>query len=147
MEIYGKLFQKSVPEELYRKDGTAVTNKDGVMVKMTFVIQKKTSGKKEKFVELQTYDRSLMNFIEDTSLGTPLRIRFDLESREWNGRWFTSATALEAEFYTSEKNPEMYLRDSSSRMTKREAEVDALYPSREKFSKETLADDDTDLPF
>jgi hypothetical protein len=69
------------------------------MVKMTFILKKKTSTDTPKFVALDTFNEDVIRIITDTAPDTVLKVVFDIESREYQGRWFTSANAYEVEKY------------------------------------------------
>lgn len=97
MNITGKLVKVLSRDVIKRKDGTTVTDRNGrTMEKMEFLIQLPSSNK-EKFLKLETIQTPLMTFIQDTKSGTELDITLLVESREWQGKWFTSATAINAE--------------------------------------------------
>ena len=89
MEVTGLLKSKGEVETLTKKDGSQVIGKNGVMQKMGFVIHQ--AGQYGKDVWLETFSAPVMQFLADTSLETELVCKVDIESREYNGRWFTSA--------------------------------------------------------
>ena len=89
MEVTGLLKSKGEIETLTKKDGSAVIGKNGVMQKMGFVIHQ--AGQYGKDVWLETFSAPVMQFLADTSLETALTCKIDIESREYNSRWFTSA--------------------------------------------------------
>ena len=89
MEVTGLLKSKSEIETLTKKDGTPVIGKNGVMTKMGFLIQQ--AGQYGKPIWLETFSAPVMQFLGDTNIDTELTCKIDVESREYNGRYFTSA--------------------------------------------------------
>ena len=85
----GKLIHKDVQR------GTSKAGKN--WTKMTFVIDCTTDIKYPKRVAFDTFKGDVIEFIEDTSIGTDLSVDFDVESREWEGRWFPNINAIRAE--------------------------------------------------
>jgi len=89
MELKGKFVKVLSRSEIKRKDGTVVVNRSGqVLEKMEFLVQVPSS--KETFLKVETISNIVMGFISDTSAGTALTLDVYPESREWQGKWFTS---------------------------------------------------------
>jgi hypothetical protein len=88
MEVTGLLKVKGEIETLTKKDGSAVIGKNGVMQKMMFVIHQ--AGQYGKDLCLETFSAPVMQFLADTKLDTELTCKVDLESREYQGRYYTS---------------------------------------------------------
>lgn len=65
--------------------------------KMTFVVDMTTDPKYPKHVAFDTFKGNIIEFIQDTDLGTPIMVEYDVESREWQGRWFSNVNASHAE--------------------------------------------------
>jgi len=65
--------------------------------KMTFVVDMTTDPKYPKYVAFDTFKGNIIEFIQDTDLGTPIMVEYDVESREWQGRWFSNVNASHAE--------------------------------------------------
>lgn len=89
MEITGEV-KKKLPIE------SGVSKAGKQWQKLIFVLQKKGT-KFEQEVALEVMNADVIQFINDTSLGTLLKCQIDVTSREYNGRYFTSATAWKAE--------------------------------------------------
>lgn len=83
MEFHGKLTQKF--------DAITVETKNGPKPKMTFIIQQ--PGQYGKKLAFDTFNAAAISFISDTKIGSELKVVGDVESREFNGRWYTNATA------------------------------------------------------
>lgn len=97
MEVKGRFVKVISREQIKRKDGTLVVDKGGrVMEKMVFLLQLPSSNK-EKFLAIETINTVLMNYISDTRSGTEVVVQCLAESREWQGRWFTSVVATDVQ--------------------------------------------------
>ena len=96
MQVTGKLIQKVSSGVVTRKDGSQVNKKDGSpLVKTEFVLQKQ--GKFPKQVKLDSFNADVIRMIADTDLETVLVCDVDLESREYNGRWYTTVNTFRVE--------------------------------------------------
>lgn len=127
MQVTGKLIKKLESGIVKRKTGEEVRKKDGSpLVKTEFVLQKQ--GKFPKQVKLDSFNADVIRFIEDTSIDTVLMCDVDLESREYNGRWYTTINAFKVE------------KDNSS---------DLVVNSKDLSNYEEVpaSDDADDLPF
>lgn len=121
MEVIGKLSQKFEPTG-------GVSNSTGKeWRKMEFLIDKK--GKMPSVLMLSTFSDQVINFIQDTSIGTELLCAIDVSSREWKGRYFTEARCFKVETHRNESSD--------------------YYPQKEKAKVEEnfQTAEDTDLPF
>ena len=94
MEIKGKLAQKFAAT-----GGVGKTGKQ--WNKIEFLLEKK--GKFPSKVLLIAFDSIVIGFIEDTSIGTELLCTIDVESREWQGRYFTDCKCYKVETYRDNK--------------------------------------------
>lgn len=65
--------------------------------KMTFVIDVTSDPKYPKYVAFDTFKGNIIEFIQDTDIGTPIDVEYDVESREWQGRWFSNVNASRVE--------------------------------------------------
>ena len=101
MEIKGKLAQKFAAT-----GGVGKTGKQ--WNKIEFLLEKK--GKFPSKVLLIAFDSIVIGFIEDTSIGTELLCTIDVESREWQGRYFTDCKCYKVETYRDNGN-EIYEKD------------------------------------
>lgn len=96
MEVIGKLSQKFEPTG-------GVSNSTGKeWKKMEFLIEKK--GKMPSVLMLSTFSDQVINFIQDTSIGTELLCAIDVSSREWKGRYFTEARCFKVETHRNESS-------------------------------------------
>ena len=118
-EEVGKLTQKFAPVSGTNNEGREWT-------KLTFVIVC-PSGKTQRKVAFDTFNQELIQFITDTSIETVLKVRYEVSSREFNGKWYTNVTAFGAEVVKDLGNDVIKARNST------------VIPIAE--------DGDTDLPF
>jgi len=85
MEIKGKVIE--VLPELTGE------GKNGTWTKRAFIIE--TDGQYPKKVQIGAFgDKMAIEFIK---IGNVLSIHFDLESKEFNGRWYTEVKAFKLE--------------------------------------------------
>lgn len=89
MELTGKLIEK-----LELKSGTSQTGKQ--WQKLQFVLQEK-SVKFPNKIACMTFNTDVIQFINDTTIGTDVTIAFQPKSREYNGSWYTDIQVFSAE--------------------------------------------------
>ena len=65
--------------------------------KMTFVIDATEDPKYPKIIAFDTFRGESIELINDTSDGSNLKVEFAVESREWNGKYFSNINAFAAE--------------------------------------------------
>lgn len=80
MELKGKLAHVLEPQTITKKDGNTMT-KRGIVVE--------TDGQYKKLVAFTIINQN----IQIPNIGTEVLVKYDLSSREYNGRWYTEATA------------------------------------------------------
>lgn len=85
MEIEGKLLQLLPVQD--------IKSQKGVMRKMEFVVEIESKFPKKVCFELWNDKIDLMN----ANPGNKLKVYFDVDSREYNGKWYTKATAWKVE--------------------------------------------------
>lgn len=81
MEISAKLFKVYPPE--------TGEGKNGQWKKQSFVVE--TADQFPKKICFEVWNDKVM--LGQIAEGTPVKVFFDPESREWQGRWFTSLRA------------------------------------------------------
>lgn len=82
LEIKGSIVQICTVSETEKKDGS------GVFRQQVFVIQ--TDGQyPKKIAFLIKKEEMLESFEKYNSEGQEVLVKFNAESREWNGKWFT----------------------------------------------------------
>ena len=81
MEISAKLYKVLPPE--------SIDTKNGPLKKQLFVVETQDQYPKKICFEVLN-DKIAFGQISE---GTPVKVFFDPESREWQGRWFTSLRA------------------------------------------------------
>lgn len=82
MEITGKLIKKLEP--------ISGEGKNGTWTKQTFVIE--TEGQYPKQIAFDCFNDKC-ELIRNRIIGEQLTVKFDLESREYNGKYFTNVNA------------------------------------------------------
>ena len=98
MDAVGKLIE--VSEVASGQSSTGNT-----WMKIGFAIQVKEKNiKKPKQLYFDSFANEVIEFISNTSVGTILRITYDVSSRKWNDRWFTGATAYSVEVLKENDN-------------------------------------------
>lgn len=121
MEVIGKLSQKFEPTGGI----SAATGKN--WRKMEFLIEKK--GKFPSVLMLSTFSDQVINFIEETKIGTELSCSIDVSSREWKGRYFTEARCFKVETHRNE-NTDYYPQKEKAKVEEnfqsQESEMDLL---------------------
>lgn len=89
MELVGKVFLKSPIEEGVSKAGRA-------WKKRFYIVE--TQDQYPRKVAFTVFGEDRVNEMENRiSEGMMVRVSFDLESREYNGRWYTDASAWRIE--------------------------------------------------
>ena len=83
MELQGKLIQKL---DLQTGEG-----KNGTWSKRSIVIE--TSGDYPKKVCVDVFKDDALQMIEGLQIGCQLTCALNIESREYNGKWYTNVTA------------------------------------------------------
>lgn len=81
MEVKGKLIEVTIPEI-----GTSKNGKD--WIKSLAIIE--TDGQYPKKIAVELGKEELINKVAELKLGSEVTIKVNIESREFNGRWFTS---------------------------------------------------------
>jgi hypothetical protein len=64
--------------------------------KLTFIVEE-TEGQYPKTIAFETMKKELIEKIEQIPAGAIMNVHFDLSSREYNGRYYTSATCWKFE--------------------------------------------------
>lgn len=91
----GRLISKKV------ETGTSKTGKQ--WNKMTFVIDCTTDPKYPNKVAFDSFKGQVIEFIHDTTDGTTISVDFDVQSREWQGKWFSNINAIGVEVVRQEE--------------------------------------------
>lgn len=89
MEVIGKLSQKLPMESGVSKAGKQWS-------KMGFIIQ--LESKFPKSLKIDVFNnQEMMQFINDTSIDSVLKCDINLDSKEYNGKWYHNITLWKAE--------------------------------------------------
>jgi len=127
---------QEVGKLIYKSEVIGGTSKAGKpWQKIEFVIQVK-GVKYPRKVKFDSLQQSVIGFVNDTSMDTDLRVEYSVESREYNGKWYTNANAFSVETYR-EDNPMLDHKGV--------AVADAFYGKNEKDNSFEPQEDD--LPF
>jgi len=91
MQVEGKLVKKIPFEQQKKKDGELICRKNGdPFLKGGMVVLQK--GEYPKEVCLEFFREDVASFVSDTTIDTEVIADVNIESREWQGRYFTSAS-------------------------------------------------------
>lgn len=91
MQVEGRLKKVFPFEAVKKKDGTnVITSKGSEFFKGGFVLQQKGQYGKEIFLDVIKED--VHQFVSNTDLETELIADINVDSREFQGRYFTSAS-------------------------------------------------------
>jgi hypothetical protein len=129
MDISGKLFQV-LPEQ-------SGEGKNGRWVKCDFVIDL-PNEKYPKKVCITAWSEQVET-VKNLSVGTDLKVSFDISSREYNGRWYTDVKAWKIEVLGGGSQPSN--NNNYSNRSTASAEPAANLGSNERYVSED------DLPF
>jgi len=125
MEVSGKIAQL-----LALQQGTG---KNGVWKKQEFIVE--TSGEYPKKICFSLWGDK----IDQSPLkeGTPVKVSFDIESREYNGKWYTDAKAWKVEGAGAGESSNAASADSNA--------ADAFNNANASFNMSSA--EENDLPF
>jgi hypothetical protein len=87
---------KAKAKSYYKVRGVLITHRMVNDTLMEFIIRK-GSGKKEVFFALKTFNDAVIRTITNSPHKTRFAIKFKVESKEWQGRWYTTLWAHEIE--------------------------------------------------
>jgi len=118
MEIEGKLIQLLPIQN--------ITSQKGPMKKLEFVIE--IEAKFSRKICFSLWNDKIDLFTAKT--GENIKVYFDLDSREYNGRWYTEAKAWKVENLAvtaiKENIPDVLKEDFSTTFTSQKEEIDDL---------------------
>jgi hypothetical protein len=78
------------PEQVKKKDGTVVMNKKNVAMIKSVIVGNYMDGEYQKSVAFECLEQTATT-ASSIPVGTTLDVNFNIESREWEGRYFTAA--------------------------------------------------------
>ncbi len=87
---------KAKAKSMYKVRGVLITHRMVTDTLMEFIIRK-GAGKKEVSFALKTFNDSIIRTIEKSSAKARFSIKFKVESKEWQGKWYTTLWAHEIE--------------------------------------------------
>lgn len=90
LQLKVTVLKATKPEQSKKKDGTFVLNKSGIAMTKSFLTCSYQDGNYSKNVTFECIDKTA-----DTAfsfpIGTTMDVTFNIESREWEGKFFTTA--------------------------------------------------------
>lgn len=86
---------------LFKKVDSGTSKAGKPWQKMTFVIET-NDPKYPKKIAFDSFKGDVMELVQDTTDGTNLRVEYNVESREWNGKWFSNINAWSVEVVREE---------------------------------------------
>ena len=90
LQLKVTVLKATKPEQSKKKDGTFVLNKSGIAMTKSFLTCYYQDGNYSKNVTFECIDKTA-----DTAfsfpIGTTMDVTFNIESREWEGKFFTTA--------------------------------------------------------
>ncbi len=96
MKIDPNIIKKAKDKSMYKLRGVLI-NHQMVNDKLIEFIIRKGVGDKEKFFALKTFNESIIKLILNSSSKARFSIRFKIESKPYNGKWYTNLWAHEIE--------------------------------------------------
>jgi hypothetical protein len=78
------------PEQVKKKDGTIFLTNKGVSMSKSFLVGTYQDGEYSKSIAFECVDKTA-DTASSFPVGTTLDVTFNIESREWKGKFFTSA--------------------------------------------------------
>jgi len=91
-------------EIVKRKDGTIVQGKDGNPLEKGLLVGT-SDGQYPRTVAFTVFNSDTRFQCKSIQANDKVDVTFDVESREWNGRYFTEAKAWGVEVKSSNSNP------------------------------------------
>ena len=90
LQLKVTVLKATKPEQSKKKDGTFVLNKSGIAMTKSFLTCSYQDGNYSKNVTFECIDKTA-----DTAYsfpaGTTMDVTFNIESREWEGKFYTTA--------------------------------------------------------
>ncbi len=96
MTVDPHIIRKAKDKSLYKLRGVLINHQMVNDKLMEFIIRRGT-GDKEKFYALKTFNEVFIKLIENSPPKARFSIKFKIESKPWNGKWFTNMWAHEIE--------------------------------------------------
>ncbi len=90
------LILKAKAKSLYKVRGVLI-NYRNVTDKLIEFIIRRGSGEKEKFFALKTFNEGIIQTITNSRSKARFTIKFKIESKQWQGKWYTDLWAAEIE--------------------------------------------------
>ena len=134
--------QGRIVEILKEESGVSKAGKD--WQKQDFVIE--TDGKYPKKVYFTMFNDKLTNLVK---VGSEVEVSFSIESREYNGRWFTNINAFSVNLVSSKHVD--YNMTYKAKDIDYKKQITAANKHKEQYDKavdvETMDETDDQLPF
>lgn len=127
MELQVKVTQVLEKQTINKKDG-------GTMEKAAFVGE--TFGQYPKKVKFDVMGEKLEQIMMNARVGASVTVSFDVESREWQGRWYTDLKAWK-----------IVAMDGQGQQAQQQSPVPNAQPAPTPAPQGGASDNSDDLPF
>ncbi len=98
MSVDPKIIQKAKDKSLYKVRGVLMSHRMINDKLIEFIIRKGT-GEKERFFAFKTFNEGIIKSIENSAAKSRFLIKFKIESKQWQGKWYTDLWANEIEVW------------------------------------------------
>ncbi len=98
MTVDPNLIKKAKDKSLYKVRGVLI-NYQNITDKLIEFIIRKGTGEKEKIYAIKTFNDAIIKTIINSPPKQRFTIKFKIESKPWNGKWFTNLWAHEIEVW------------------------------------------------
>ena len=98
MTVDPNIIRKAKDKSLYKVRGVLVNYQMPTDKLIEFIIRKGT-GDKEKFYALKTFNEAIIKTIMNSSPKARYAVKFKVESKPYNGKWYTNLWAHEVEVW------------------------------------------------
>ena len=90
LQLKVTVLKATKPEQVKKKDGTIFLTNKGVAMSKSFLVGQYMDGDRAKTIAFECVDKTAET-ASTFPVGTVLDVTFNIESREWEGKFFTTA--------------------------------------------------------
>ena len=90
LQLKVTVLKATKPEQVKKKDGTIFLTSKGVAMSKSFLVGQYMDGDRAKTIAFECVDKTAET-ASTFPIGTVLDVTFNIESREWEGKFFTTA--------------------------------------------------------
>jgi hypothetical protein len=90
LQLKVTVLKATKPEQVKKKDGTFFLTSNGVAMSKSFLVGQYMDGDRAKTIAFECVDKTAET-ASTFPIGTVLDVTFNIESREWEGKFFTAA--------------------------------------------------------